>query len=155
MAERERKVITFNRKARHEYFIEETYETGIALTGTEVKSLRSGKGNLQDSYALVKDGEVLLLNCHISPYDFGNRFNHDPVRNRKLLLHKEQIRRVFSKIREKGFTLIPLQLYFNERGRVKVELALARGKKLYDKREDIAKRDAAREIEKAAKSRYN
>lgn len=152
MAKRERKTIAVNRRARHDYFIEETYETGIVLTGTEVKSLRSGKGNLQDSYATIKDNELFLLNCHISPYDFGNRFNHDPLRNRKLLMHREEIRRLFSKIREKGFTLVPLQMYFNEQGRVKVELGLARGKKLYDKREDIAKRDAAREMDRAIRA---
>lgn len=149
----DRKSIAINRRARHDYFIEETYEAGIVLTGTEVKSLRSGKGNLQDSYALVKDNELMLLNCHISPYDFGNRFNHDPVRTRKLLMHREEIRRLFGKIREKGFTLVPLQLYFDERGRVKVEIALAKGKKLYDKRDDIAERDAKRNIEKAMKER--
>ncbi|HOJ78312.1 MAG TPA: SsrA-binding protein SmpB [Bacillota bacterium] len=152
MAKKERKTIAVNRRARHDYFIEETYETGIVLTGTEVKSLRSGKGNLQDSYATIKDNELFLLNCHISPYDFGNRFNHDPLRNRKLLMHREEIRRLFSKIREKGFTLVPLQMYFNEQGRVKVELGLARGKKLYDKREDIAKRDAAREMDRAIRA---
>ena len=149
----DRKSIAINRRARHDYFIEETYEAGIVLTGTEVKSLRSGKGNLQDSYALVKDNELMLLNCHISPYDFGNRFNHDPVRTRKLLMHREEIRRLFGKIREKGFTLVPLQLYFDERGRVKVEIALAKGKKLYDKRDDIAERDAKRNIDKAMKER--
>ena len=153
MPERERKLIAANRRARHEYFIEESFETGIALTGTEVKSLRDGKGNLQDSYALIKDNEIYLLNCHISPYDFGNRFNHDPVRSRKLLMHKSEIRRLWSKTREKGLTLVPLQMYFNDRGRVKVELALARGKKLYDKREDIAERDAQRNIDRALRQK--
>ncbi|MGE5583664.1 MAG: SsrA-binding protein SmpB [Bacillota bacterium] len=154
MAEkRERKRIAENRRARHDYFIEETFEAGISLTGTEVKSLRLGKGNLQDSYAQISNNEVFLHNCHISPYDFGNRFNHDPLRTRKLLMHKEEIRRLFAKTREKGLTLVPLQMYFNEKGRVKLELALARGKKLYDKREDIAMRDAKRDIEKAIKQR--
>lgn len=155
MAERERKRIAENRRARHDYFIEDTFEAGIALTGTEVKSLRQGKGNLQDSYAQISGNgrEIFLLNCHISPYDFGNRFNHEPLRDRKLLMHKDEIRRLFSKVREKGLTLVPLQIYFNERGRVKVELALARGKKLYDKREDIAERDAKRNIDKAIKER--
>jgi len=155
MAERERKRIAENRRARHDYFIEDTFEAGIALTGTEVKSLRQGKGNLQDSYAQISGNgnEIFLLNCHISPYDFGNRFNHEPLRIRKLLMHREEIHRLFSKIREKGLTLVPLQMYFNERGRVKVELALARGKKLYDKREDIAERDAKRNIDKEIKQR--
>ncbi|HOP74792.1 MAG TPA: SsrA-binding protein SmpB [Bacillota bacterium] len=149
----ERKSITVNRRARHEYFIEETFEAGIVLTGTEVKSLRNGKGNLQDSFAIIRNNEVLLENCHISPYDYGNRFNHDPLRTRKLLMHKGEILRLFSKVREQGLTLVPLEMYFNERGRVKVTLALAKGKKLYDKREDIAKRDAAREIDRAMRDR--
>jgi SsrA-binding protein len=149
----ERKSIAVNRRARHEYFIEETYEAGIVLTGTEVKSLRNGKGNLQDSFALIKGGELLLENCHISPYDFGNRFNHDPLRTRQLLMHKAEIIRLFSKVREQGLTLVPLSMYFDERGRVKVELALAKGKKLYDKREDMAKRDAAREVDRAMRDR--
>ena len=153
MAERERKNIAANRRARHEYFIEETFETGIVLTGTEVKSLRLGKGNLQDSYAMIQNGEIFLLNCHISPYDFGNRFNHDPLRSRKLLMHRDQIRKLFAKTREKGLTLVPLQMYFNEKGRVKVEIALAKGKKLYDKREDIAKRDADREVDRVMRDR--
>mgnify|MGYP001199619468 CR=1 FL=1 len=155
MSERERKRIAENRRARHDYYIEDTFEAGIALTGTEVKSLRQGKGNLKDSYAQISgDGsEIFLLNCHISPYDFGNRFNHEPLRTRKLLMHKEEIRRLFSKVREKGLTLVPLQMYFNGHGRVKVELALARGKKLYDKREDIAERDAKRQMERAVRNR--
>lgn len=153
MAERERKNIATNRRARHDYFIEETFETGIALTGTEVKSLRQGKGNLQDSYAMIQNGEIFLHNCHISPYDFGNRFNHDPLRTRKLLMHRAEIRKLFAKTREKGLTLVPLQMYFSEKGKVKVELALAKGKKLYDKREDIAKRDADREVERVIRDR--
>jgi SsrA-binding protein len=148
-----RKSIAVNRRARHDYFIEETFETGIVLTGTEVKSLRLGKGNLQDSYAQIQNNQLLLENCHISPYDFGNRFNHEPLRTRKLLMHRAEIVRLFSKVREKGLTLVPLQMYFNERGRVKVEIALARGKKLYDKREDIAKRDADREMDRAVRSK--
>ncbi|MCL6615157.1 MAG: SsrA-binding protein SmpB [Firmicutes bacterium] len=139
-----------NRQARHDYFILETFEAGVALTGTEVKSLRAGRGNLKESYAEIRDGEVFLVNCHISPYDFGNRYNHDPLRPRKLLLHKAEIRRLYGKTREKGLTLIPLQLYFNERGRVKVELALAKGKKLYDKREEIARRDAERRARRSS-----
>ncbi|HEX3046580.1 MAG TPA: SsrA-binding protein SmpB [Bacillota bacterium] len=153
LAEKERKNIAANRRARHEYFVLETFETGIALTGTEVKSLRLGKGNLQDSYAMISNGEIFLHNCHISPYDFGNRFNHEPLRTRKLLMHSSEIRRLFAKVREQGLTLVPLQMYFNERGRVKVELALAKGKKLYDKRDDIAERDAKRNIDRAMKER--
>ncbi|HHZ20399.1 MAG TPA: SsrA-binding protein SmpB [Firmicutes bacterium] len=151
--ERERKNIATNRQARHEYFILETLEAGIVLTGTEVKSLRQGKGSLKESYAQVQNGEVYLYNCHISTYDFGNRFNHDPLRPRKLLLHKEEIRRLIGKTKEKGLTLVPLALYFDANNRVKVELALAKGKKLYDKREDMAKRDAQRAIERALRGK--
>lgn len=147
------KVVTDNRKARHDYFIEETYEAGLALTGTEVKSLRAGKANLQDSFARVENGEVLLYNMHISPYEKGNRFNHDPKRVRKLLLHKSEIRRLIGKTQEKGLTLVPLKVYFNPRGLAKLELALARGKKLYDKREAMAERDARREVEKALREK--
>lgn len=150
---RQIKIVTENRKARHDYFIEETLEAGIALTGTEVKSLRGGKANIKDSFARVENGEVFLYDMHISPYEQGNRFNHEPRRPRKLLLHKEEIRRLIGKTREKGLTLIPLRVYFNTQGRVKVELALARGKKLYDKREAIRERDAKREIEKAFRER--
>lgn len=141
------KNIVVNRQARHEYFIIETYEAGIALAGTEVKSLRQGKGNLNDAFARVEHSEMLLYNMHISPYDFGNRFNLDPLRPRKLLLHKEEIRRLYGKAREKGLTLVPLRFYL-KRGKVKVELALVKGKKLYDKREDLAARDAKREMER-------
>lgn len=147
------KVVVNNRKARHDYFIEETYEAGLALTGTEVKSLRAGKGNLQDSFARVENGEVLLYNMHISPYEQGNRFNHDPKRVRRLLLNKSEIRRLIGKTQEKGLTLIPLKVYFNPRGLAKLELALARGKRLYDKRASIAERDAKREMEKALRER--
>ncbi len=153
MAEKERKNIADNRRARHDYFIEETFETGIVLSGTEVKSLRLGKGNLQDSYARIANHELILENCHISPYDFGNRFNHEPLRPRKLLMHRREIIRLFSKVREQGLTLVPLKMYFNERGRVKVELALVRGKKLHDKRDDVAKKDAAREVDRALRDR--
>lgn len=149
----ERKSIALNRRARHEYFIEETFEAGIVLTGTEVKSLRDGKGNLQDSFAVIRNYEVLLENCHISPYDFGNRFNHEPLRTRKLLMHKQEIVRLFAKVREQGLTLVPLELYFDTKGRVKVSLALAKGKKLYDKRDDMAKRDATREMSRALRDR--
>jgi len=150
---RQVKIVTDNRRARHDYFIEETFEAGIVLTGTEVKSLRNHRVNLKDSYARVENGELFLHGMHISPYEQGNRFNHQPLRPRKLLMHRYEIRRLFSKVREKGLTLIPLKVYFNERGRAKVELALAKGKKLYDKREDIAARDAQREIAKAFRER--
>ncbi|MGI5927548.1 MAG: SsrA-binding protein SmpB, partial [Thermacetogeniaceae bacterium] len=135
-----------------DYFIDETYEAGIALVGTEVKSIRTGKVSLRDSYAEVVNGEAYLQNMHISPYDKGSRFNHDPKRPRKLLLHKREIKKLLGQTTQKGYTLIPLRLYF-KRGKVKVELALARGKKLYDKRQDIAKRDAQREMARALSSR--
>jgi SsrA-binding protein len=148
MGEREPiKIVAENRKARHDYFIDETYEAGISLVGTEVKSLRAGKANLRDSYAEVSNNEVFIQNMHISPYDQGNRFNHDPMRPRKLLLHRQEIKRLLGQTTQKGYTLVPLRVYF-KRGRAKVEVALARGKKLYDKREEIAKRDADREIER-------
>ncbi|MGE5559228.1 MAG: SsrA-binding protein SmpB [Bacillota bacterium] len=149
----DRKIINTNRQARHEYFIEETLEAGIALTGTELKSLRDGKGNLKDSFARIERGEVFLYNMHISPYDFGNRYNHDPLRTRKLLLHKGEIIRLSAKLREKGLTLVPTVMYFNEKGKVKLELGLARGKKLHDKREAMAERDAKREIERGMRGK--
>ncbi|GAB6159365.1 SsrA-binding protein SmpB [Desulfotomaculum varum] len=147
------KTITENRRARHEYHILETHEAGIALTGTEVKSLRAGRANLQDSFARVENGEMMLYNMHISPYEQGNRFNHEPKRTRRLLMHKQEILRLYGKVREKGLALIPLKVYFNPRGRVKVELALAQGKKSYDKRQDIAARDAKREMDRALRER--
>lgn len=147
------KIVTENRKARHEFFIEEIYEAGIELKGAEVKSLRIGRANLKDAYAYVKDGELYLINMHISPYEKGNRYNPDPKRNRKLLMHKKEIMRLWGRIRTGGYTLVPLRAYFNERGKAKVELALAKGKKKYDKRRDIAERDAKREMEKAYKER--
>lgn len=153
MQEKGIKVLAENRKARHDYFIEETYEAGMVLTGTEIKSLRAGKANLKDSFARVENNEVFLYNMHIAPYEQGNRFNHDPKRTRKLLLHKSEIRRLIGKTREKGLTLIPLRVYLNPRGYAKLELALARGKKLYDKREAIAARDANREIARALRER--
>lgn len=139
------KIVATNRKARHDYEVLDTFEAGIVLQGTEVKSLRQGRANLKDSYATIKNGEVFLLNMHISPYEQGNVYNHDPTRTRKLLLHKSEINRLIGKVEEKGMTLIPLKVYF-KRGKAKVELALARGKKLYDRRRDIAKRDAEREL---------
>jgi len=146
------KVITENRKARHDYHVEETFEAGIVLVGTEVKSLRAGRANLKDSFARVERGEVFLYNAHISPYEQGNRFNHDPLRTRKLLMNKHEIRKLIGRVQEKGLTLVPLKMYFKN-GRAKVELALARGKKLYDRRDDIAARDARREMEKAFRER--
>ena len=141
-------VISLNRRARHDYFIEDTIEAGIVLKGTEVKSLRAGKVNIRDSFARVENGEVFLYDLHISPYEQGNRFNHDPLRVRKLLLHKREIRRLIGKTKEEGFTLIPTRLYFSQ-GKCKVELAIAKGKKLYDKRESIARRDATRRARRA------
>ncbi|ACX52588.1 SsrA-binding protein [Ammonifex degensii KC4] len=146
------KVICENRRARHEYHIMETYEAGIVLQGTEVKSLRAGRASLQDSFARVENGEVWLYNMHISPYEQGNRYNHDPKRPRKLLLHKREIMYLWGRTREKGLTLIPLRCYFKD-GRAKVELALAKGKKLYDRRADLAERAARREMERALKRR--
>ena len=143
------KTLTENRKARHDYFIHDTYEAGIALTGTEAKSLRAGKANLRDSYAQIdKQAEVYLHNLHISPYEAGNRFNHEPLRVRKLLLHRAEINKLLGKVKEKGYTLVPLKIYML-RGKVKVAIGLATGKKLYDKRHDQAEKDAKREIERA------
>ncbi len=147
------KVIATNRKARHDFFIEETYEAGIVLTGTEVKSIRRGKVNLKDSYAQVDNGEVFIYNMHISPYEQGNIYNVDPVRKRKILLNKREINKLIGYTAQKGMTLVPLKIYFNDRGLVKLEIAVARGKKLYDKREAIAKKDAQRRIEKELKER--
>lgn len=152
MAGKEEKTVCVNRHARHDYFIEEIYEAGLVLKGSEVKSLRDGKANLKDSYARILRGEAVLLNAHISPYAAANQFNHDPTRTRTLLLHKKQIERLTGKTRERGLTLIPLRLYFKN-GKAKVELGLARGKKLYDKRETLKRRAAQREVERSLKSR--
>ncbi len=141
------KVVVTNRKARYDYHILETYECGIVLKGTEVKSLRSGKANLQDSYAFVRDSEVFMEGMHISPYEYGNRFNHDPKRERKLLLNRKEIRKLIGKTKEKGLTLVPLRVYF-KRGKVKIEIALVKGKRSYDKRASIADRDAKRDAER-------
>ena len=146
------KTVVTNRKARYEYHIEDTFECGIKLQGTEVKSVRLGRVNLKDSFALIENGEIFIYNMHISPYEFGNRANHEPERKRKLLMHKNEINRLFGKIREQGYTLVPLRLYFHRRW-LKVELALAKGKKLYDKREAVAKKTANRQIERALKDR--
>ncbi|HWR37907.1 MAG TPA: SsrA-binding protein SmpB [Patescibacteria group bacterium] len=146
------KIVSENRKARHDYFIHESYETGLVLTGTEVKSLRAGKANLKDSYARIQDGELMLYQMHISPYDQGNRFNHEPLRVRKLLMHRVEINKLIGKTREKGFTLVPLKLYFT-RGKVKLELGLATGKHTYDKRQDLAAKDAKREVDRALRDK--
>jgi len=146
------KTVATNRKAYHDYFIEETYEAGIALTGTEIKSVRAGRVNLRDSFAQIKDGELWMHNAHISPYEHGNRANHDPRRPRKLLMHKKEILRLQSKAQERGYTIVPLRMYIKAR-RAKVEIALAKGKKLYDKRESIAKRDSDRALRRALKGR--
>jgi SsrA-binding protein len=144
------KIVATNKKAYHDYHIEESYEAGMLLKGTEVKSLREGRANLKDSFARVENEEIFLYNCHISPYSHGNIANHDPLRTRKLLMHKGEIQRLMGKMMQKGYTLLPLKIYFKD-GKAKIELALAKGKKQYDKREDIKKRDAAREMEKAFK----
>ena len=146
------KIVTQNRKARYDYHLFDTWEAGIVLRGTEVKSLRAGKTNLKDSYARVEGGEVILYQLHISPYEKGSYSNHPPLRPRKLLLHKKEIRKLQGRIEEKGFTLIPLKIYFKD-GKAKVELALARGKRMYDKRVAIAKRDADREMERALRDK--
>jgi SsrA-binding protein len=142
-----------NKRARHDYHILETWEAGVVLSGTEVKSLRQGKANLTDAYATVRDGEVFLLNLHISPYEQGNQFNHDPTRTRKLLLHKKEIRRMIGGVERQGLTLVPLELFFNPRGKAKVTLALAKGKKQHDKRADERRREDEREMARAARVR--
>jgi len=141
------KVITVNRQAYHDYFVESTIEAGISLVGTEIKSIRDGKVNLRGAYALARNGELWLENAHIAVYEHGNRYNHEPLRNRKLLLHKREIEQLQAKVATKGLTLIPLKLYL-KRGKAKLELGLCRGKKLYDKREAIAERDVKREMER-------
>lgn len=148
---RERKLVANNKKARHDYFIEDTYEAGIVLTGTEIKSVRAGRVNIKESYCRIQGGEVFIYGMHISPYEQGNIFNVDPLRDRKLLLNKKEIRKIADKLAQQGLTLIPLQMYINEDGRAKVEIAIGRGKKLYDKRESIAKRDAERKMQRAVR----
>ncbi len=142
------KVICTNRKAYHDYHVEDKFEAGIVLSGTEVKSLREGRANLKDSYAKIKNGEIFLVNAHISPYSFGNIFNHEPKRERKLLLHRREINKLTGKINERGYTLVPLSMYFNKQNRAKVELALVKGKTLYDKRESIKRKDEKRLAER-------
>ena len=146
------KLIANNKKAYHDFFIDETYECGIALHGTEVKSMRMGKRSIKEAFVRIEDGEVFVYGMHVSPYEKGNIFNKDPLRVKKLLLHKYEINKLLGKIKEKGYTLVPLQVYFKD-GKVKVEIGLARGKKLYDKREAIAKKDQRREAEKEFKVR--
>ena len=147
------KAVATNRKAYHDYFIVEKFEAGIMLQGTEVKSIREGRVNLQDSYASVKGAEAFLHHCHISPYSHGNIANHDPLRPRKLLLHRKEINKLVGKTQQQGLTLIPLRIYFSKRGLAKVELGLAKGKKQHDRRESIKTRDASREMERAMKER--
>lgn len=147
------KIICTNRKARHDYDIVETLEAGIVLVGTEVKALRENAAHLKDSYASIEGGELWLHEAHISVYSKGNRFNHEPTRIRKLLVHDRELRRLYGKLQEKGYTLVPLKLYFNDAGKVKVELGLARGKRAIDKRRTIAERDAEREMQREMKDR--
>lgn len=144
-----------NRKAYHDYFILDKFEAGIVLTGTEMKSLRKRRLNLKDSYGNIRNGEIFLDGVHISPFEEGNIHNHDPLRSRKLLLHKKEIMRLIGKIKEEGLTLVPLSFYINDNGKVKVEIALAKGKKLYDKRDALAKKEATRQIDRALKDNRN
>ena len=150
---KQKKILANNKKARHDYFIEEVYEAGMALTGTEIKSMRQGRLNLKESFAKIEGDELILYGMHISPYEQGNRFNVDPLRPRKLLLHREEIRKLIGYTTQKGLTLVPLSVYLNEKGLAKMEIAVARGKKLYDKRDDIAKRDSERRMQKEMKNR--
>lgn len=152
MGKKDLKVIAQNKKATHDYFIEETFEAGIVLTGTEIKSIRAGKVNLKDSFARISNGEAFIINMHISPFEHGNRFNHEPTRTRKLLLNKKEIDKLIGLTKEKGYSLVPLRLYLNN-GFAKIDIALAKGKKLYDKRDTIAKRDADRQIARALREK--
>ena len=154
MAKKERKLVANNKKAYHDYFIEETYEAGIVLTGTEIKSVRQRKVSIKESYAKIENSEMIIYGMNISPYEQGNRYNVEPLRPRKLLLHKQEIRKLIGYTTIKGLTLVPLKMYINEEGRAKVEIAVARGKKNYDKRDDIAKRDAKRDMDRKMKERY-
>jgi SsrA-binding protein len=146
------KIVAENRKARHDYFIHESYEAGMVLTGTEVKALRAGKANLRDSFARIENAEMMLHNVHISPYDQGNRFNQEPLRTRKLLMHKKEITKLLGQSQGKGYTLVPLKIYFTH-GMAKVQIGLATGKRDYDKRQDMAERDAKREVDRALRDR--
>ena len=154
MVKRQKKMVANNKKARHDYFVDEVYEAGIVLTGTEIKSIRAGKVSIKESYAKVEKAEVFVYGMNISPYEQGNRFNVDPLRPRKLLLHKQEIRKLIGYATQKGMTLVPLNMYINEDGRCKMELGVCRGKKNYDKRDDIAKKDAARKMDQAMKQRW-
>lgn len=147
------KIVAQNKKAYHDYFILDTYEAGIELQGTEIKSIRKGSVNLKDSFIRIRNDEAFIDNMHIAPYEQGNRFNHEPLRQRKLLLHKKEIRKLQKELKENGLTIVPTKLYFNT-SKLKVEIALARGKKLYDKRQDLAKKDANRRIERELSGRY-
>lgn len=146
------KVVAVNRRATHDYFIDDRFEAGLVLTGTEIKSIREGHVNLREGYARIMDGEAWLQNVHIAPYEQGNRYNHEPLRDRKLLLHRDEIAQLIGKVRQRGYTIVPLQLYLKH-GRAKIELGLARGKHQYDKRESMARRDAEREIARALRDR--
>ncbi len=150
------KLIANNKKARHEFFIDEVLEAGLVLKGTEVKSIRMGRANIKESYAVIRDGEVFIQGMNITPYEMGNRYNPDPLRTRKLLLHRKEIEKLISLTTRKGYTLVPLRLYLNDKGLVKLEIGVARGKKTHDKRHDLAKKDANRDIQRALrdKQRY-
>ncbi len=147
------KIVSQNKKAYHDFFILETYEAGIELKGTEIKSVRKGSVNLKDSFIRIKNDEAFIENMHIAPYEQGNRFNHEPLRTRKLLLHRKQIKKLQKEVKENGLTIVPTKLYFNT-SKLKVEIALARGKKLYDKRQDLKEKDSKRDIERALKNAY-
>ena len=147
------KIVSNNKKAYHDYFILDTYEAGIELQGTEIKSIRKGSVNLKDSFIRIRNDEAFIDNMHIAPYEQGNRFNHEPLRQRKLLLHKKEIKKLQKELKENGLTIVPTKLYFNT-SKLKVEIALARGKKLYDKRQDLKEKDSKRDIEKALKHAY-
>ena len=150
---KQKKILANNKKARHDYFIEEVYEAGMALTGTEIKSMRQGRLNLKESFAKVEGNEIILYGMHVSPFEQGNRFNVDPLRPRKLLLHRQEIRKLIGYTTLKGLTIVPLNVFLNEKGLAKIEIAVARGKKNYDKRDDIAKKDSDRRIQQEMKSR--
>ncbi|HBZ10834.1 MAG TPA: SsrA-binding protein SmpB [Bacillus bacterium] len=152
MAKEEGKLVAQNRKAGHDYFIEDTYEAGIVLQGTEIKSIRAGRVNLKDSFARIQNGEVFIHNMHISPYEHGNRYNHDPIRTRKLLLHRKQINKLIGETKEAGYTLVPLKLYMKN-GFAKMLIGLGKGKKQYDKREDLKRKEAKRDIERVFRER--
>ena len=152
MVKREKKIVANNKKARHDYFVEDSYEAGIELFGTEVKSIRQGQVNLKDSWCDIDNGEIFIKGMHISPYEKGNIFNKDPLRIRKLLMHRREINKLFGLVKQQGYTLVPLSLYFKG-SHVKVSVGLCRGKKLYDKREDMARRDAKRDMDRAMKDR--